>query len=97
MNTRDQHTRFTIHGKHREIRDVRDVSETTFEAYYYNHFIYVFRDDRGKWYAQCSAPDGGRIVDGFVSSSKRGSIKVCLENIFHREIEPPATLSPQTT
>lgn len=86
MNTQNQYNRFEIHGKRREVRDVRSDDDSNFEAYYYDHFIWVFKDDSHKWYAICSAPDGGRIVDGFVGRSKRESIRVCLENIFHGEV-----------
>jgi hypothetical protein len=92
-----------IYGKRRIIRDIQEDSETEFLAYYgrssnregISYGIHVLIDGDGDCYAWCTHPDGGLIVDGYITDEFRdpGSIEAgireCLENIFHEELAPP--------
>lgn len=84
--------KFEIHGKTRIIRDIRQDDETSFFAYYKGYEIEVWEDEDLHIYAQCVAPDGGLIVDGYVTGHRCGvgpsiwkGIKMCLENIYYKE------------
>ena len=84
--------KFEIYGKTRIIREIYVDEPDVFSADYKMHSIRVEKEEDGWIYVRCSAPDGCRIVDGYVAPEKswedatiEDGIRECLENIFYEE------------